>query len=150
MTPLQMAVYISAIANGGTIYKPHAVRKLFNPQANPKEILIEPKGTRLPFDKEVVDLVREGTYLVVNGNGTAGAVRIEGINVAGKTGTAQNPHGKDHAWFVGYAPYENPTIAIAVIAENAGFGSAVAAPIAKELIEYYLKKEKDGVTFASN
>lgn len=142
VTPLQMAMYISAIANGGTLYRPHAVRKLFNPAVQEKEITIKVDGKKLPIDKDVMDLVREGTFLVVNGAGTAGMVRIDGIHVAGKTGTAQNPHGKDHSWFVGYAPYENPTIAIAVIVENAGFGGTVAAPIAKQLIEFYLKKDK--------
>lgn len=151
VTPLQMAMYISAIANGGTLYRPHAVRKLFNPAAQEKEITIKVDGKKLPIDKDVMDLVREGTFLVVNGAGTAGMVRIEGIHVAGKTGTAQNPHGKDHSWFVGYAPYENPTIAIAVIVENAGFGGTVAAPIAKQLIEFYLKKDKfDEVLLTSN
>jgi len=74
--------------------------------------------------------------------GTATAYgRIEGITVCGKTGTAQNPHGKDHAVFVCYAPRENPKIALAVIVENAGFGGVWAAPIASLLIEKYLKGE---------
>jgi penicillin-binding protein 2 len=63
------------------------------------------------------------------------------IKIAGKTGTAQNPHGKDHALFVCYAPTEDPKIAIAVVVENVGFGATYAAPIAKALIEAYLKKE---------
>ncbi len=143
VTPLQMAVYVAALANGGTIYKPHAVRKLFNPEGTPKEIIIPIEGKRLPIKKEVMDLVREGMFLVVNGAGTATHVRIPGIHVAGKTGTAQNPHGKDHAWFIGFAPFENPKIALAVIVENAGFGGTFAAPIAKQLIEFYLKDRKD-------
>ncbi|MCX8057220.1 MAG: penicillin-binding protein 2 [Ignavibacteria bacterium] len=141
VTPLQMAVYTATIANGGTWYRPHAVRKLFNPEANPKEIIIPIEGKKLPIKREAMELIRTGMYLVVNGAGTATHVRIPGINVAGKTGTAQNPHGKDHAWFIGFAPFENPKIAIAVIVENAGFGGAVAAPIAKQLIEFYLKDE---------
>lgn len=139
VTPLQMAVYVATIANGGTWYRPHAVRKLFNPNANPVEITIPVEAKKLPVRKEAIDLVREGMFLVVNGAGTATHVRIPGILVAGKTGTAQNPHGKDHAWFIGFAPFDNPKIAIAVIVENAGFGGAVAAPIAKRLIEFYLK-----------
>jgi penicillin-binding protein 2 len=151
VTPLQMAVYVSAIANGGVLYRPHAVRKLFKPASQEKEIITKVDGKKLSIDKEVMDIVREGTFLVVNGAGTAGMVRIKDIHVAGKTGTAQNPHGEDHSWFVGYAPYENPTIAIAIIVENAGFGGAVAAPIAKQLIEFYLKKDKaNDDFFASN
>jgi len=151
VTPIQMAAYVSAIANGGTWYRPHAVRKLFNPDADPKEIVIPIEGKKLPIKQEALELVRQGMFLVVNGAGTATHVRIPGINVAGKTGTAQNPHGKDHAWFIGFAPFENPKIAIAVIAENAGFGGAVAAPIAKQLIEFYLKdKIKNEKILASN
>ena len=142
VTPLQMAVYVATIANGGTWYRPHAVRKLFNPEANPPEIVIPIEGKKLPVKDEAIELVRKGMYLVVNGAGTATHVRIPGIEVAGKTGTAQNPHGKDHAWFIGFAPFENPRIAIAVIVENAGFGGTVAAPIAKQLIEFYLKDNK--------
>jgi penicillin-binding protein 2 len=151
VTPIQMAAYVSAIANGGTWYRPHAVRKLFNPDADPKEIVIPIEGKKLPIKQEALELVRQGMFLVVNGAGTATHIRIPGINVAGKTGTAQNPHGKDHAWFIGFAPFENPKIAIAVIAENAGFGGAVAAPIAKQLIEFYLKdKIKNEKILASN
>ena len=80
-------------------------------------------------------------FLVVNGSGTATSIRMSDIKIAGKTGTAQNPHGKDHALFVCYAPAEDPKIAIAVVVENVGFGATFAAPIAKALIEAYLKKD---------
>jgi penicillin-binding protein 2 len=70
--------------------------------------------------------------------GTGGMARVKGIECGGKTGTAQNPHGKDHAWYIGFGPFENPRIAIAVLVENAGFGGAVAAPIAGMCIERYL------------
>lgn len=151
VTPLQMARYVSAIANGGTLYRPHAVRKLFNPEANPKEIIIPIEGEKLPISKEALDLVRKGMFLVVNGNGTATHIRIPDIQIAGKTGTAQNPHGKDHAWFIGFAPFEKPKIAIAVIVENVGFGGVYAAPIAKQLIELYLKgKDENTKILASN
>lgn len=151
VTPLQMARYVSALANGGTLYRPHAVRKLFNPETNPKEIIIPVEGEKLPISKEALDLVREGMFLVVNGNGTATHIRIPDIHIAGKTGTAQNPHGKDHAWFIGFAPFEKPKIAIAVIVENVGFGGVYAAPIAKQLIELYLKgKDENTKILASN
>ena len=91
--------------------------------------------------QEVFDIVKEGMFLVVNGAGTATHIKMPDIKIAGKTGTAQNPHGKDHALFVCYAPAEDPKIAIAVIVENVGFGGTHAAPIAKALIEAYLKKE---------
>jgi cell division protein FtsI/penicillin-binding protein 2 len=72
-------------------------------------------------------------------NGTGKLARIRGIEVAGKTGTAQNPHGEDHAWFIAYAPASSPSIAIAVLVENAGGGGAVAAPIARRVIRAYLR-----------
>jgi cell division protein FtsI/penicillin-binding protein 2 len=75
---------------------------------------------------------------VVNGNGTGFAARIGGAQVAGKTGTAQNPHGRDHAWFVGYAPFKNPKIAVAVIIENGGTGGITAAPVAGSVIRQFL------------
>jgi penicillin-binding protein 2 len=78
-------------------------------------------------------------YRCVNEEGgTALTARVPGVSVAGKTGTAQNPHGKDHAWFIGFAPVEHPKIAICVLIENAGFGGVVAAPIAARCIEQYL------------
>jgi cell division protein FtsI/penicillin-binding protein 2 len=70
--------------------------------------------------------------------GTGGMARIKGIQVAGKTGTAQNPHGPDHAWFVGFAPFDAPRIAICVLVENAGFGGSHAAPVAGKCMERYL------------
>ncbi len=70
--------------------------------------------------------------------GTGSMARIKGIEVAGKTGTSQNPHGPDHAWFVGFAPFDNPRIAIAVMVENAGFGGTKAAPIAGMCMEQLL------------
>jgi penicillin-binding protein 2 len=82
-------------------------------------------------------------YLVVNGAGTATNIRLPDIKIAGKTGTAQNPHGDDHSIFIGFAPYENPKIAVAVVVENAGYGSTVAAPIARDVIKAYLNKHID-------
>mgnify|MGYP001772929760 FL=1 len=93
--------------------------------------------------KEVFDIVNKGMFLVVNGNGTATHIRNEEIKIVGKTGTAQNPHGKDHALFIGFAPFENPKIAIAVVVENVGYGGTHAAPIAKKVIEAYLTKGKN-------
>ena len=73
--------------------------------------------------------------------GTGQLAKIEGIKVAGKTGTAQNPFGLEHAWFVGYAPANYPKIAVAVLLENTGHGGEFAAPVAKKIMEAYLKQE---------
>lgn len=91
--------------------------------------------------------VIEGMFLAVNspvGSGaTAARVAVKGLDICGKTGTAQNPHGKDHSVFICFAPRENPKIAVAAYIENAGFGATWAAPIASLLVEKYLNKEID-------
>jgi len=81
--------------------------------------------------------------LVVNGEGTATRLRYSEYKISGKTGTAENPHGEDHAWFIAFAPSDDPKIAIAVLVENVGFGSTHAAPIAKKVIEAYLNSLKE-------
>jgi penicillin-binding protein 2 len=90
------------------------------------------------YFKDVID----GMYLAVNAppgsGGTAARARVDGLEICGKTGTAQNPHGKDHAVFICFAPKENPKIAVAAYIENAGFGGTWAAPIASLLVEKYI------------
>ncbi|MFH1526455.1 MAG: penicillin-binding protein 2 [Bacteroidota bacterium] len=135
-SPLQLANYTAMIATGGTIKKPHIVKGYFNEKGEYVEI--EFPEIRSSISKKNMDLVREGMYKVVNGEGTATWIRDKDIAIAGKTGTVQNPHGEDHALFIAFAPYEDPKIAIAVIVENVGFGSTHAAPIVKEIIKKYL------------
>ncbi len=136
-TPLQMAAYTAAIANGGTYYRPHAVKKIRNRYTKEtKDIPVN--GERLPISRESMSIIQRGMLRVVHGAGTGYAARVGGVRVAGKTGTAQNPPNPDHAWFVGYAPFEEPTIAISVIVENGGFGGSTAAPIAAAMIREYL------------
>jgi penicillin-binding protein 2 len=143
-SPLQMACYAMALANGGTIYQPHAVRAIYNKKIAKFDSVAYGSRT-LPISPEVSSLLRQAMYLVVNGAGGTGATaRVPGISIAGKTGTAQNPHGKDHAWFIGFAPFENPQIAVCVLLENAGFGGSQAAPLAGKLIERYLKEGSAG------
>lgn len=138
-TPLQMARYTAALANGGYLLQPHAVRSIDNNVLGRTDIL-RYSVQNLGLNKHFVDLIRQGMYKVVNEpGGTATSVRIPDIVMCGKTGTAQNPHGKDHSWFVCFAPMDKPTIAICVMVENAGYGSSVAAPIAKKMVELYVK-----------
>ncbi|NTW09944.1 MAG: hypothetical protein HGA26_01145, partial [Chlorobiaceae bacterium] len=96
---------------------------------------------KLPISPPTFDLIHAGMLGVVE-HGTGTLAKIPDLTVAGKTGTAQNPHGRDHAWFIAYAPAENPKIALAVLVENAGFGGTISAPIARELIKYYLIGDK--------
>ena len=79
-----------------------------------------------------------GLFVDVVEHGTGAPARVNDLLMAGKTGTAQNPHGKDHSWFICFAPYDNPKIAICVLVENAGWGAAVAAPIAQRIVLKYL------------
>ncbi len=137
-TPLQMASYCASIANGGTIYQPHLVRSINNNITHKVEKIAYGKR-QIPINSRYFDIVRAGMYDVVNTpGGTASHAKVPGTTVCGKTGTAQNPHGDDHSWFVCYAPKDNPKIAMCVMVENAGYGATVAAPIAAELIRTYL------------
>lgn len=136
MTPLQMANLAVVVANKGFYYEPHIVKNIGD--EGPDSIYLEKNQTLV--EENYFDLITEGMVKVVNEDrGTARRARISDITVAGKTGTAQNPHGEDHSVFIAFAPAENPKIAIAVFVENAGFGGTWAAPIASLMIERYLK-----------
>ena len=141
VSPVQLAQYTALIANNGKTYTPHLVRGYINNMG--KEFDLKSKQLNAGIDQKVFDVVKKGMYLVVNGAGTATSIRSDDVVIAGKTGTAQNPHGKDHAWFVAFAPFDDPQIALAVIVENVGFGSTYAAPIAKKIIETYLNSNKE-------
>ena len=137
-TPLHLANLAATIANRGYYYIPHMVKSL-------QDTTISERFTERHYtmvDTTHFKDVIEGMYLAVNApagtGGTAARAKVEGIDICGKTGTAQNPHGKDHAVFICFAPRENPKIAVAAYIENAGFGGTWAAPIASLLIEKYL------------
>lgn len=140
ITPLQLANFTALVANNGKSFSPHFVRGFLD--ENKKLHKLKFQETNTGVSQRTFDLVKHGMFLVVNGGGTATSIRMKEINICGKTGTAQNPHGQDHAWFIGYAPAENPQIAVAVLVENVGFGGTHAAPIAKRMIEEYLLKNK--------
>ncbi|MFI5236932.1 MAG: penicillin-binding protein 2 [Ignavibacteriales bacterium] len=141
VTPLQLAQYVSLIANNGKTKTPHVVRGYIDEETE-ELIPLEYKEVNAGVSQFALDIVKEGMFLVVNGHGTATHIRLPDIEICGKTGTAQNPHGNDHAWFVGFAPYENPKIAIAVLVENAGFGGTHAAPIAQKVIQAFINSFK--------
>lgn len=138
-TPLQMANMTAAIANKGFYYSPHIIKSIENDSIPARFKEIHYTG----IDSIHFEPVIEGMAQAVSGEygATARIARIPGIDVCGKTGTAQNPHGKDHAIFVAFAPKDNPKIAIAVYVENAGFGASTAAPIASLMIEKYLSEK---------
>lgn len=137
VTPIQLAVYASAIATGNLV-KPTIGDYLKNPFT--EEIhKIEPEITPVPFKSRTLAMIREGMWRVVNEpGGTAFRQKRPDIVMAGKTGTAQNPHGKDHALFVGFAPFDDPIIAVAVVVEHGEHGSSTAAPVACKMMERYI------------
>jgi penicillin-binding protein 2 len=138
VTPVQMACYAMALGNKGHYYQPHAVRAYYNKSTKHADSL-EHSSRVINVSENTWSTVREGMRRVVQEpGGTAGLARVRGIESGGKTGTAQNPHGKDHAWYVGFAPFDKPAIAIAVLIENVGFGGSYAAPIAGMCIEKYI------------
>jgi len=156
ITPIQIARFVSALFNGGTLYKPQATLRI---ERNGKQDLFEFKpesAATWDLTQENMGLVKKGLYGVVNEpHGTGWRARLKNIAVAGKTGTSQVialpddretaqekdiPYKfRDHAWFVAIAPFEDPQIAVAIVVEHGGKGGAVAAPIAKALLEEYFK-----------
>jgi penicillin-binding protein 2 len=142
VTPMQLARYMAAIANGGTLHVPRFVHKLVHPETGEEMMPQVPKPTTVPIDSAHFATVREGMRRVME-NGTGKWVQIPGVSSGGKTGTAQNPHGEDHSLFIMFAPFENPEIAVAVAVENAGYGGSAAAPIASLMAEQYLNGSVD-------
>jgi penicillin-binding protein 2 len=140
-TPLQIARYVSAIANGGTLHSPHVVRAMIDPSTGERIPAEVDSSWQIPVSPENLALVREGMRLMVMENNST--VKWDTVQVAGKTGTAQNPHGADHAWFMGFAPFDDPQIAVAVFVENAGYGASVSAPLGGLMMEQYLTGSTD-------
>ncbi len=137
-TPLQLVNYATLVANRGFFYPPHVVRSVGNEKNKTK---YSSQKNISSINLEYIDVVRQGMMEVFAGDhGTARAFKLDSITMAGKTGTADNPHGKPHSNFIAFAPVDNPKIAICVIVENAGFGSWYAAPIATLMIEKYITR----------
>ena len=141
-----MASLISQIANGGKRYRPYVVSRLVSPNGDTvQDFQPEVLGT-IPLSDKTLTAIRTALRDVSTDAGTAGYI-FNGFSVpiASKTSTVENPHGDDHGWFVAYGPYDNPTIAVAVIVEQGGYGSDSAAPIARKIMEaaFHLPPSKD-------
>ena len=134
-TPLQMANLAAIIANRGYYYIPHIVKRIEGRDSIDRRFY-ERRYTKV--DPRYFEPVVEGMWRGVHVAGTSRMAFLPGLDVCGKTGTAQNPHGRDHSTFLSFAPKDNPKIAISVYVENAGFGASAALPIASLLEEFYL------------
>lgn len=132
-TPVQIANLCATIANRGYYITPHVVKEISDSTIDASFR----KKHRPEIRKKYYEDVAEGMRMAVLG-GTCRLANLPGIEVCGKTGTAQNPHGKDHSAFMGFAPYHNPKIAICVYVENAGFGATYGVPIGSLMMEKYL------------
>jgi penicillin-binding protein 2 len=154
LTPVSMAVYISAIANGGTRLTPHLL-KAVDDGTGWKEVPAPAPHSVVQLKPETIQAIREGLWMVVNGTGTGGRAKIPGRDVSGKTGTAQvislqggkaakgrsDKDLRDNGWFVFFAPRDNPQIAGVVFVEHGGHGGTTAAPIAKHVLETFFAKQ---------
>jgi peptidoglycan glycosyltransferase len=145
VTPLQIAMVSAAIANDGMLMQPTLVESILAPDLTVREEL-QPSVYNTPMTSETAETVTQMMISAVS-NGVGGNARISGVNVAGKTGTAENGDGEPYTlWFTGFAPAEDPQVVVAVVVENggglgrSGFGNSVAAPIAKKVLEAVLNK----------
>jgi len=146
LTPIQLVQLASFVANEGITFKPQIVNRIISPEGKVVKTFEPVIASEMKLNKEVVKIVKEGMKGVVNEpSGTAYGSRIQTVHMSGKTGTAQvasldkGKHLGDHAWFIAYAPAENPSIAITVLVEHGGHGSSASAPIAKILTENLFK-----------
>jgi penicillin-binding protein 2 len=155
ITPLQLAVFFGALATDGRLYKPFLWKEEITPDgrtiSTPPEVI-----GNLPFSSSTLRTLKEAMIEVVSGpHGTGALAQIPDVVAAGKTGTAQNPHGEDHAWYVGFAPASDPQIVVVVLIENIGHGGTYAAPVAKKIMERFFGRdatpsEEYGVTQTGN
>ena len=148
VSPLQMASLISLVANGGAIYEPLIVKKIIDGQGNVIKTFLPKVMLKPKISPETLSIVRRGLREAVL-SGTSQVLKFKRLSVAGKTGTAQNPQGEDHAWFICYAPEEDPIIALAVLVEHGGHGASAAAPLARQILNgiFTLKGEKEPEIF---
>ncbi len=140
VTPLHMALVAATIANNGEMVQPFLIKEVKNRDGTGIFTAQSETGRKV-IDSDVNSKLALAMKAVVD-EGTGKRAALPGIDVAGKTGSAQNPHGQTHAWFIGYAPYNDPQVAVTVIVENGGSGGKIAAPIAGELMKAAITSDK--------
>jgi penicillin-binding protein 2 len=139
LTPIQMANMCAIIANKGYYVRPHVVKYIGKDRTKVPDHLHK---NYTSVERQYYDIVYEAMASVYKPGGTAFWTAIPGLELCGKTGTAQNPHGKDHSVFIGFGPKENPQIAVAILIENGGFGATWAAPMASLIMEKYITRKE--------
>ncbi len=143
VTPIQMVMLASAIGMEGKAGTPHLLQAVQDPVTEIWKEFDTDKKEITTVSLDTYNQLKEAMLGVVYANGGTGVLaRVPGIKVCGKTGTAQNPQGEAHAWFIGFAPIENPEISLVVLIENGGSGGGVAAPIAGSIFRQYFEKKK--------
>ena len=135
VTPLQAAMVMGEIAADGKRYKPHLVRRIVGPDGRTVQEAAPELLSKLDVPDSVLQLAQTGLHDVTKYGTAASSFRGFTIDIAGKTGTAENPHGRDHGWFVAYGPFASPSIVVAVVVEQGGFGSQSAVPIGRKILE---------------
>jgi penicillin-binding protein 2 len=133
-TPLQVARMLAAVANGGRLVTPHIAVDITTPRGDSVRRVSPPPAGEAHVSAQTMAILHAGLAAVVS-HGTAAAIQIPGLSVAGKTGTAENPHGKPHAWFAGYAPVDSPRLVVVALVENVGFGAEFAGPIVQRVLQ---------------
>lgn len=141
-TPLQLVNYTASLANGGTLYAPRIVNRVKNSDGSERQIKSEVVRKNF-ISKDILNVVKEGMRQTVT-SGTAQSLKTLPVDVAGKTGTSQfGTENKTHSWFISFAPYDNPTIAMVVLVEGGGEGDSFAVPITKNVYEWYFGERKN-------
>ncbi|MDM7916509.1 MAG: penicillin-binding protein 2, partial [Candidatus Eisenbacteria bacterium] len=151
LTPIQIARLYAAIANGGTIVRPHTALRVVDPNGKVVEEFDRDSADEASLPAtgvEIAEIQRALEAVVMDPGGTGKQARVGSFRVAGKTGTSQNPHGQDHALFVGYAPADAPEIVVVVVLEQSGHGGAIAAPTAQPVLQTYLMPPPKGMATA--
>lgn len=144
VTPLQAAMVMGEIAADGKRYKPHVVNRIIAPDGSVVKDFQPELLSQLDVPEEDIKLVQDGLHDVTKYGTAASSFRGFTVDIAGKTGTAENSQGRDHGWFVAYGPFDNPNVVVAVIIENGGYGSQSAVPIGRKILEAAFGLNQDG------
>ena len=145
VTPMQICQMLAAVAADGVVHPPYLVEQIVNADGSVYETPKRPESRKLELEARTIQLIQKGLKGVTQPGGTGGWFAGLPVPVAGKTGTAENPHGQDHGWFIAYAPAEKPELVIACIVEQGTYGATAAGPVVYEVLEDYLLHRLDPV-----